>query len=40
VVFRATLWETTLLLHLLSLITITKTRPKSKLVLQSTLILC
>ncbi len=37
VVFRTTHWETTLLLHLLSLIT--KTRPKSKLVLQSTLIL-
>ena len=36
-VFITTLWETTLLLHLLSLIT--KTRPKSKLVLQSTLIL-
>jgi hypothetical protein len=28
VVFRATVWETTLLLHLLSLIT--TTRPKSK----------
>ena len=37
VVFRTTLWETTLHLHLLSLIT--KTCSKSELVLQSTIIL-